>query len=51
MLCAGFTIRLGYKLSGQYGSRSVMTVGVVVATTSIVIASTVNHFGRKYYEN
>jgi hypothetical protein len=51
MLCAGFTIRLGYKLSGQYGSKSVMTVGVVVATTSIVIASTVNHFGRKYYES
>lgn len=44
MLCAGLTMRLGFKLSDAFGSKWVLTIGIVVSTISTVIASTMNTF-------
>ena len=44
MLCAGLTMRLGFKLSNNYGSRWVMAIGVVISTLSVVIGSTMTTF-------
>jgi len=40
MLCAGITMRLGYKLSQSYGSRIVMCSAMVLTVFSTIIAST-----------
>lgn len=46
MLCAGLTMRLGFKLCNTFGSKWVITIGVVVSTISTVVASTMNTFPR-----
>lgn len=47
MLCAGITMRLGFKLSGTFGSRWVIVVGIVASTLSVIIASTMDSFPSK----
>ena len=47
MLCAGITMRLGFKLSNIFGSKWVITIGLVASTISTIIASTMNTFPCK----
>jgi len=39
MLCAGLTMRLGFVLSNNYGSRVVMSIAIVLSAISTAIAS------------
>lgn len=44
MLCAGLTMRLGFKLCSTFGSKWVIAIGIVVATISTIVASTMSSF-------
>lgn len=45
MLCIGFTMRLGAKLSGIFGSRIVLGFGLIMTVVSILISSAMPSFG------
>lgn len=49
MLCAGLTMRLGYKLSNAVGSKWIIAIGVITATISVIVASTMKTFPCKYF--
>jgi hypothetical protein len=44
MLCAGITMRLGFKLSNIFGSKWIITIGLIVSTISTIVASTMDTF-------
>jgi hypothetical protein len=44
MLCAGLTMRLGFKLSNTFGSKWVIVIGIVASTLSIITASAMESF-------
>lgn len=44
MLCAGLTMRLGFKLSNTFGSKWVIAIGVAISTVSVIIGSAMSTF-------
>ena len=45
MLCAGFTMRLGAKLSDALGSRLILSFAMVLAVVATIVASQASNFG------
>jgi len=47
MLCAGITMRLGFKLSNTHGSGLVMCVAMIMAILATILASKMTSFPSK----
>ena len=47
MLCAGLTMRLGFKLSNIFGSKWIIVIGILTSTVSIIIGSLMTTFTSK----
>jgi len=48
MLCTGFTMRLGAKLSDKIGSRIVLGFGLITTVIAIVVSSQMDTFWCKF---